>query len=88
MLKSDTPGTKLFRIYLYGSCDDLQSHEPVKNDGIQACKVTKNILLKISKEENTKREDFGISASLIVILITMLLLVIWICLKKYRGLER
>jgi hypothetical protein len=49
MFKSETPGTKLLKMYLYGSCDDLQSDELAKNDGIQACKVTKNIVLKISK---------------------------------------
>jgi hypothetical protein len=29
-----------------------------------------------------------VSASIIVILIVIFLLVIWICLKKYKGLER
>jgi hypothetical protein len=30
----------------------------------------------------------GVSASIVVILVTVFLLVIWICLKKYKGLER
>ncbi len=50
--------------------------------------MSKNIVLKVTEEEYPRQEDFGISASIVAILVTAFLLVIWICLKKYKGLER
>lgn len=42
----------------------------------------------IIEEFSPRKEDFSVSASIIVILIVIFLLIIWICLKKYKGLER
>lgn len=44
--------------------------------------------MEIIEEFSPRKEDFSVSASIIVILIVIFLLVIWICLKKYKGLER
>lgn len=44
--------------------------------------------MQVSQQEYAREEDVGVSASIVVILVTVFLLVIWICLKKYKGLER
>ncbi len=85
-LKSDTPVEKTFTLYLYGSCADLEGGEGAAE--VEACRVTKNVLLKVGLEEYPHEQDFNISASIVVILLTVFLLVIWICLKKYKGLEK
>jgi hypothetical protein len=35
-----------------------------------------------------KSDDWSISASIVILLIMIFLVVIWICLKKYMGLEK
>ena len=85
-LKSDVPVDKTFKLYLYGSCADLEGLEAER--GVEACRVTKNMILKVGLEEYPHEQDFNISASIVVILLTVFLLVIWICLKKYKGLEK
>jgi hypothetical protein len=91
-LKAETPLVKVFTMFLYGSCDDLQGEGSKEGEGgregVEACKVRKEVLLRVVEEDYPREEDFSISASFIVILITVFLLVIWICLKKYKGLER
>lgn len=42
----------------------------------------------MAEEEYPHKQDVNISASIVVILIVVFLLVIWICLKKYKGLEK
>jgi hypothetical protein len=45
------PLNKNFKLFLYGSCHDLEGNqENDKVDKIKACKVIKNIELKISEE--------------------------------------
>ena len=44
--------------------------------------------LQVSEESSLRKEDFSVSASIIVILIVVFLLIIWICLKKYTRFER
>lgn len=48
----------------------------------------KEIGLRVIEEEYPHKQDFNISAAIVIILIIVFLLVIWICLKKYSGLER
>lgn len=55
---------------------------------MEACRVAKNIVLRVSEEEYPHKQDVNISASIVIILMVVFLLVIWICLKKYKGLER
>lgn len=42
----------------------------------------------MAEEEYPHKQDVNISASIVIILIVVFLLVIWICLKKYKGLEK
>lgn len=80
---------KEFKIFFYGSCEDLEGKsEDNGNEVVEACRLTRSIALKVSEEEYPRKEDFGVSASIVAILVTVFLLVIWICLKKYKGLEK
>jgi hypothetical protein len=45
-------------------------------------------MLEVVVEPFVDREDYGVSASIIVLLVLIFLVVIWICLKKYKGLEK
>lgn len=50
--------------------------------------MAKDIVLRVTMEEYPHKQDVNISASIVVILLVAFLLVIWICLKKYKGLEK
>lgn len=75
---------------MYGSCGDLAEGEKGESaDGrVEACRVAKNIVLRVAEEEYPHKQDVNISASIVIILVLVFLLVIWICLKKYKGLEQ
>ena len=55
---------------------------------MEACRIAKNIVFRAAEEEYPHKQDVNISASIVIILIVVFLLVIWICLKKYKGLEK
>ena len=55
---------------------------------MEACRIAKNIAFRAAAEEYPHKQDVNISASIVIILIAVFLLVIWICLKKYKGLEK
>ena len=86
-LKAPDPLSKAFKISMFGACADIQL-TTAQSTGVEACKLTREVVLEVSAEEYTRREDFGISVSIVAILVLVFLLIIWICLKKYKGLEQ
>jgi hypothetical protein len=82
--RSEKAIEKSLKVYLYGNCGDLEENE----QKVEACRVAKDIVLRVAEEEYPHKQDVNISASIVVILLVAFLLVIWICLKKYKGLEK
>ena len=54
---------------------------------VEACRLTKTISMEISEEQYAKKEDFGVIAMFIAIFVILFLLIIWVCLRKYKSLE-
>ena len=76
-----------FNLSIFGNCNDIKK-EGGGDEGSRTCELEKEIHLNVVEDFSPRKEDFSVSASIVVILIVVFLLIIWICLKKYKGLER
>ena len=86
ILQSSTPLDTMIKLQIFGSCEDLPSVE--RSGRVETCKLVKEVRYKVEEEDKPRESDIGISATIVAILITVLLIIIWICLTKYKTLER
>ena len=55
---------------------------------METCKVVREVGFEAEEEDKPREGDVGISVTIIAILLAVFMILIWICLTKYKTLER